>query len=216
MRNARLLYKKTDRAKYISHLDVNRLMLRAIKRSRIPVWVTEGFNPHIFITFALPLSLGYESQYDYMDFRIIDDSLSFEEVCSALSEALPDCIEAVEVYEPHIKPKEIAFAEFVLYIECDGNNKKLLTDFLNRDELIVEKKTKKGGLKSFDVKPKIFDLSIDDYYLGLKILMRLPAGNDDNINPSVILNAPEMQGIGFSVEKVIRGRLFDKNMVVFH
>lgn len=215
MRNARLLYKKTDRAKYISHLDVNRLMLRSIKRSRIPVWVTEGFNPHIFITFALPLSLGYESQYDYMDFRIIDDSISFGEVCNAFSAALPDCIEAIEVYEPQTKPKEIAFAEFSLFIECDEDNKKLLTDFLNRNELFVEKKTKKGGVKTFDVKPKMFDLVIDDYCLGLKISIRLPAGNDDNINPSVILNAAEAKGIIFSVEKVIRGRLFDKNMVVF-
>ena len=59
----RLFYTKTGRLKYISHLDTNRLMQRTLKRSGLPVWYSEGFNPHIYITFALPLALGLESEY---------------------------------------------------------------------------------------------------------------------------------------------------------
>ena len=66
----RVFYTKTGRLKYISHLDVNRLMQRALKRSGLPVWYSEGFNPHIYITFALPLALGLESRYEIMDFRL--------------------------------------------------------------------------------------------------------------------------------------------------
>ena len=57
-RDLRLFYTKTGSAKYISHLDVMRAFQRAFRRSKIPVWYTEGFHPHLYLTFALPLSLG--------------------------------------------------------------------------------------------------------------------------------------------------------------
>lgn len=61
MTTVRIFYKKLDVAKYISHLDMQRCMQRAVKRAKLPVWYTEGFNPHPYITFALPISLGIES-----------------------------------------------------------------------------------------------------------------------------------------------------------
>ncbi len=51
MREVRLRFSKTGRLKYISHLDINRAMSRALKRAQIPLWYTEGFNPHPYITF---------------------------------------------------------------------------------------------------------------------------------------------------------------------
>ncbi len=56
MITVRAFYKKTGRLKYISHLDINRCMQRAIKMSGLPVWYTEGFNPHAYVTFASALT----------------------------------------------------------------------------------------------------------------------------------------------------------------
>ena len=66
----RAFYRKEGRIKYISHLDMNRCISRDLKRSGLPVWHTLGFNSHIYLTFALPLSLGYESLCDSFDFRL--------------------------------------------------------------------------------------------------------------------------------------------------
>ena len=55
----RLLFSKTGRAKYISHLDLMRTFQRAFFRSGIQIRHTEGFNPHPFVSIALPLSVGY-------------------------------------------------------------------------------------------------------------------------------------------------------------
>ena len=49
MREVRLRFSKTGRLKYISHLDINRAMSRALKRAGIPLWYTEGFNPHPYM-----------------------------------------------------------------------------------------------------------------------------------------------------------------------
>ena len=70
MQNVRVFFEKTGMTKYISHLDLMRCMTRAIKRAAIPAWYTEGFNPHLFITFALPLTLGVESLCESMDIPI--------------------------------------------------------------------------------------------------------------------------------------------------
>ena len=59
----RLLFSKTGRAKYISHLDLMRTFQRAFFRSGIQIRHTEGFNPHPFVSIALPLSVGYSSQW---------------------------------------------------------------------------------------------------------------------------------------------------------
>ena len=63
----RVLFSKTGRARYISHLDLNRAMTRAMRRAEIPLWYTEGFNRHAYLTFAAPLSLGTESVCERMD-----------------------------------------------------------------------------------------------------------------------------------------------------
>ena len=58
----RLLFSKTGRAKYISHLDLMRTFQRAFARAKIAIKHTEGFHPHPFVSIALPLSVGYSSQ----------------------------------------------------------------------------------------------------------------------------------------------------------
>ena len=61
MNTIRLKFKKTGLAIYYSQLDLQRVMARGLKMSGLPVWYSQGFNPHIYMTFTLPLSLGHES-----------------------------------------------------------------------------------------------------------------------------------------------------------
>ena len=87
MLRVRATFKKTGRAKYISHLDLNRCMLRTFRRSGLPIWYTEGFNPHPYYAFALALSLGFESECEILDFNITDDNMSMEEIRDRLNVA---------------------------------------------------------------------------------------------------------------------------------
>ena len=68
----RIRFSKTGRARYISHLDLNRTMTRAVRRAGLPIWYTEGFNPKPKITFAAPLSIGTESMCEFMDIRLTE------------------------------------------------------------------------------------------------------------------------------------------------
>ena len=61
MITVRIRFEKTGEAAYISLLDLQRVFHRILKRSGLPVYYTQGFNPHIYLSFACPLSLGQES-----------------------------------------------------------------------------------------------------------------------------------------------------------
>lgn len=215
MRNVRLIYKKQGRAKYISHLDINRLFSRILKRSGLPIWYTEGFNPHIFLTFALPLSLGFVSEYDVCDFRIVDDNMTNEKVKDILQKSVPESIEVVDVIEPVMKAKDLCFAEFKINIDCDEKNAEKLKKFFSANEIIVEKTTKKKQIKTFDVKPKIKRIDIKDTENGIFVYLLLPCGNEDNINPTLIFEKA-WETIDFEIADVTRGKLYDKNMQLFH
>ena len=89
MKSVRIMFSKTGRAKYVSHLDLVRAMTRAVRRADIPLWYTEGFNRHPYLTFASPLSLGYEGLRETMDIRMADD-FPYDELAARLNAVLPE------------------------------------------------------------------------------------------------------------------------------
>lgn len=183
LKNVRIFYTKTDRMKFVSHLDMNRLMTRIIRKSGIPVWYTEGFNCHIYINYAVPLSLGFEGIYEIMDIRITEDSYSADTVLEKLNSVSVDGISFFRAAEPVLPTKDITYAEYELCFEKDGISDKL-KDFLSRESVICFKKDKKGRIKELDIIPKIKKIELD----GSRILLTLTAGNEGNLNPSLILN----------------------------
>ena len=185
MRSVRLFFKKTGDMKFVSHLDLNRFMIRMIRKTDIPVWYSEGFNPHPYITFALPLSLGFESQYEVMDLRLDDDNFKNEDVLKELAEKMPLGIEFFEVYNPIMKAGEVAFASFDIDFGEDFSKiSENLSAFLSNEHIFSEKKTKKGSIKILDLKEFIKDYKLTDN----KLTLTLSAGGSENLNPKLILD----------------------------
>lgn len=190
MKNVRMIYKKGGPLRFVSHLDMNRFMTRLIRLSGVPIWYTEGFNKHPYITFALPLSLGFCSDYEVMDFRIEEDDFSLEKAKEMIASVSPEGIEITSVSEPVYKAGKIAFADFeVKFSDDSGADALSLNEFLGREEIICSKKTKKGGISEINVAQKIAKYEVLDSDGTVALKLRLPAGGQDNINPKIIINA---------------------------
>ena len=56
-----VVYSKENEGIYISHLDFLRTIGRSLRRAGLPVKYSEGFNPHVCLSFASPLSVGISS-----------------------------------------------------------------------------------------------------------------------------------------------------------
>ena len=194
MKNVRVFYEKNGPCKYISHLDTNRVMLRAVGKSRLNIWYTEGFNRHAYITFALPLSLGFGSTCESMDFRILDDGEDLSAIPERLNACLPEGIRVYRCAEAVHKPAAIESACYEIILEPMKENEisfeelsDKLGSFLALPEIIVQKKTKKG-MKDVDLKPYILAY---ERHEGEKVAfsLTLPAGTTLNINPNLLIGA---------------------------
>lgn len=193
MKSVRVWFTKDNEARYISHLDLNRTMLRAISRSKTPVWHTEGFNPHPFITFALPLSLGFRGVKETMDMKLVED-MEYSGIIDRLNDSLPTCIRVYKITEPVMKPGKISYASFTMKLtgeQTDVNTLLALTEELfAMDEIMVEKKSKKG-IKEVDLKEHFCRYTIAEKDNAVLIGILLPAGSTNNVNPALIVKALE-------------------------
>lgn len=211
MKNVRIFYKKLGSMKFVSHLDMNRFMSRIIAKAKIPVWYTEGFNQHIYMNFALPLSLGYEGYYEIVDIRLTDENFTCENCIEALRKVTPPDIEFVSATEGEMPMKTIGFAKYELAFE-NFAFKDSLIDFLKQESILSTKKGKKGKVKVIDLIPKIKGFSADDTGIALVLV----AGSEDNLNPALIMDTFfEQKGIIPGFYTVKRTMIYNKDFAEF-
>jgi radical SAM-linked protein len=214
----RIKFTKTGRAKYISHLDLSRCMSRALRRAKIPIWFTQGFNPHPYIFFALPLSLGFESECEFMDLRL-EAEMSFDEVKLSFAKQMPEGIEVLDVYEPFTKITEIGYSQYKIlleYINADENEINKILDALKLlPEIIITKKTK-TAMRDIEIKGyfKNADFEVFDHFLLITVI--LPSGNQETINPNCFSEVIEKYcGIYPQFESVKRLNVLNYDMHKF-
>ncbi len=214
MRNIRIFFKKRDRAKYISHLDMTRLFQRAVRRSGITMWYTEGFHPHLYMTFSLPLSLGIESDCESVDMRLIDE-ITLEGVKERLNLALPQGIEVTDVCEPQMKANTIASSQYAVKLIGLSDKKDELEAFLSQDEIMMKKKGK-AGEKTVNVKPWIFKFNLEAEEKDLNVSLRLASGNTNTLNPQMLISVFEnYSSVKANGIDILRTEIFAENGEIF-
>lgn len=186
MRNIRIFFSKRDRAKYISHLDMTRLFQRAVRRTGITMWYTEGFHPHLYMTFSLPLSLGIESDCESVDMRLVDE-ISLEGVKERLNATLPQGVAVCDVCDVQMKANVISSSQYTVKLFGLSGKKAQMEAFLAQDEIIMTKKGK-AGEKLVNVKPWIYEYSVNENGKDLVLSLRLASGNTNTLNPQMLLN----------------------------
>lgn len=216
MREVRLRFAKEDRLKYISHLDINRAMSRALCRAKIPLWYTEGFNPHPYMSFSLPLSLGVESLCESVDLRITGD-ISNKEIKDRLNFVLPVGLRIVDVYDNFRDCSEIAFSDYVYKFQFPDNDKAVekMKSILDSNEILALKKGKQGRkriLKETDIKQFIDKYSVSIRGDVIVLNIRLAAGPDRNLNPSLLFDTIiRLLDMDFEWKSISRISLLDKD-----
>ena len=218
MHKYRMLFKKTGRAIYISHLDLMRVMQRTFMRAGYQLKYSEGFNPHPQISILLPLSVGCSSQSELMDFQIIGDE-DISEMPARLTAVMPEGIEALSVYETESKVKNLKYLRIGGVFEYDERDcaemQEKLTEFFSRESIVIEKKTKRGMGES-DIKPAISEISFAAGE-GVVRLEAVISAQEPTLNPEHLVSAlrqlaPELAP---DFAEFIRLEVFDEKMEIF-
>ena len=184
----RLVFEKTGTARFISHLDLNRTMTRALRRLDLPLWYTEGFNRRPYLTFPAPLSLGSESLCERMDFRLCDE-VDLAALPARFNETLPAGLRVVSAAPAVMKAGKLGYAVYRLTLDLPAET---VNAFLAQESILVEKKTKKGALKEIEIRPALTDVSVAACDGGCELSVTLPCGGEDTVvNPALLHKALE-------------------------
>ena len=219
MKNVRLWYRKDDACRFISHLDINRTITRALQMSGVPLWHTEGFNSRLYVSFALPLSLGFRGTYESVDIRLLEDNYPYDDIIKRFNNCTPNGITAYEITEPVMKPAAICFAHFKIVITAEEHSSDEIYSFadalLNSEQILVEKTTKKGAVKQVDLKENIEKYQIECTENGVELDITLPAGSVKNVNPSLFIDVLE-RNCGFEIfSDITRHELYTDSFELF-
>lgn len=212
VRNIRIFFAKRGRAKYISHLDMTRLFTRAVRRTGITMWYTEGFHPHLYMTFALPLSLGIESDCESVDMKLVDD-ITLEGVKERLNYVMPEGIVVTNVCEPIMKANQIASSRYKVVLSAKYKDE--LLEFLSKDEINAIKKGK-AGEKLVNIKTLIYDYSVKDAGKEIELTLDLASGNTKTLNPTLLLSVfANEQNIDLDGTFILRTDVLTENNEIF-
>ena len=98
MLKARIKFRKYGVMKFIGHLDIMRYFQKVMRRADIPIAFTQGFSPHMIMSFAQPLGVGVTSDAEYFDIELTE-SISSKSAIEQMNRANVEGIEIVSFVE---------------------------------------------------------------------------------------------------------------------
>jgi radical SAM-linked protein len=196
---ALLMFSKTDKARFIGHLDLLRVFRRAIKIADLPVAYSEGFNPHQKLSIAVPLALGMEGYNEVLELELNDKhDINTADIKDRLNTALPKGVLIHTARFMGSDEKSPAAAVSAACYKMQTRHKDALYEKIQiltaRESVIISKKTKRG-FKDVDIRPDIISLEVSNDTLRAV----LSAGGQRSLKPDLLANA-----IGISFCRCVR------------
>lgn len=191
----RMQFRKTREGRFLSHLDLMHTWERVIRRSRLPLAFSQGFNPHPKINFASACAVGTTSDGEYMDMELTEE-MPLTQVKAALDQAMPPAFEVTALKVVQGKTPSlmsiITRARYQLWLEfVDEVTQAQLDDaaeqFWNREEVIVYRYKKNSkDKKPVNIRPGVYqiELGAEGNHATLQILVQ--SGNEGNVRPEEV------------------------------
>ena len=183
--NIRMKFKKHGCMKFIGHLDIMRYFQKAIRRADIDIAYSEGFSPHMIMSFAAPLGVGLTSEGEYVDLQV-NSCASSKAALDALNSVMVDGMEVVSFKLLPETVKNAAADYFVNFREgyAPENWETKFENFLQKEEMLIIKKTKRSEAE-VDLKPMLYKAEIRDG----GIFMQVACGSVNNLKPELVMEA---------------------------
>ncbi|MGE4620263.1 MAG: TIGR03960 family B12-binding radical SAM protein [Planctomycetota bacterium] len=161
----RVRYAKVGTARFMGHLDLNRMFPRAIRRAGFSPSYSQGFHPIPQLSFGPPLRLGMAGLSEVMDLRLQQD-VGEEELLSILSAQVPEGLKLRSIHALGQEAPKLSavtgWADVFVLVpreSAEGVRPDAIEELLAESEILVERTTKKGKLKTSDIRPGIAAVS---------------------------------------------------------
>lgn len=191
----RFVFAKRVQVKYISHLDLTLVWERALRRARIPLAYSQGFNPRPKIQFASGLPLGTTGTAEIMDV-IVTEPVDPDRARERIKGTLPVGVGLHSIEEIPLKAPTLQHllrqAEYHVLVETELSAAGLserIDDLLAADQ-VIQTRRRRQKEEEFDLRPWLHQLHLESSAAGQAHLrMRLTAGQFGNLRPEAVLKA---------------------------
>jgi len=202
----RLRFEKTGAAAFISHLDLMRVLGRAMSRAGIPAVKTNGFNPHAYLSISCALSLGYEGYHEIADIGL-PQGYDPAWIPERMNRVMPEGIRIAEAYVWETNAKEIGMADYDLTFRS-GLPYAELAECLKQKPLNVIKKSKRNEEEK-DISPMILKMEASEHGLSVRLLCSM----QENLNPRLLITAIESLKPEWKMDglRIARGKFYQKD-----
>ena len=196
---ARIKFRKYGVMRFIGHLDVMRFFQKAMRRARIPIAFTEGYSPHMIMSFAQPLGVGVTSDGEYLDIELKEE-IAANEAVIRLNEVMVEGLEVVNFVRIPDDQKSsgmtlVAAASYRVTLlesaksaeitrELPDSWQSKIEAFQKQETIVVLKKTKRSEAE-VDIKPMIYQMHKETN----SIYLFLAAGSEQNLKPDLVMEA---------------------------
>lgn len=188
----RVWFRKGERVRYISHLDVLRAWERSLRRAELPLAYSQGFTPHPKLAFASPLPLGFVSDAEVMDVTL-DDRVELTEFVRRLSEQTTEdlaVLRAEEVALTAAAPQAaMLWCDYRLSLAVDpGVARAAVDDFLARESMPF-REDRGERVREYDLRKACAWLRATPVDGGVQLDMRLQSDQELTARPEAIVAA---------------------------
>ncbi len=186
--DVRLGFKVGEPGRFISHLDILRMMERAIRRARLPIAYSEGFSPKPKMVFASALPVGITSDAEYVDLKM-EREITAAEVVGALNQELPSGfrvfagVDLPEQYQALMAIITTAQYQFQPQRELENLDQKIKR-LLDQDQLMITV-TRKRKVDKRNIRGLIDHLSLNEE--NNRINLQCKSGLQGNLRPMDLL-----------------------------
>ena len=199
------VFEKGERIRHIGHLDIQRSVQRGLRRSGLPVAYSQGFNPHILITFASALSTGACGKREIMDVTMAEE-VDEKEFLTRMNRAMPPEMQlkearAVDSKHPSLMGM-VRAAVYDLAIRDEETGRMLIAAIpamMEKERIPAMRKTK-TKLTEVDIKPLILDISGEGNHIRATLILN----ERESCKPQMRLDAlKETAGITEEVRMLV-------------
>ncbi|MCZ2111654.1 MAG: TIGR03936 family radical SAM-associated protein [Dehalococcoidia bacterium] len=189
----RIWFRKGERVRYISHLDVLRSWERAIRRAGLPLSYSQGFTPHPKLAFAGPLPLGFTSEAEVMDVTL-DERVSASEFESRLVLETTEDLAIVALEEVPLSAPQpqssVMWADYTCDLPGVDPDTAISTvnDFLAKDD-VPWTEERKEKTRQYNLRAMVASLTASPTGGGTRLTMRLSTGQEATGRPEQVVAA---------------------------
>jgi len=161
--NYRVSFKKMGLARFLGHLEMVKLFIRAIRRAGIPIKYSQGFHPMPKISFEDTLPMGMQSECEQM-WIALTESMDIDRLIFLLQEQLPEGMEIISCFAQSGKKAFERDPQLHYRIKLiDGFfQQNHLEWFKNQQQVTFKRKRKKAKVVIVDLKKAVSDIRLVD------------------------------------------------------